>query len=641
MWAGLADISILLRGSGLGIRDSVRAILDPAFKSRFPNPDSRPSERRDFATILAISLLLVAATRLPLMPTHLFSFDSANLAFALEEFDPARSQPQPPGYPLFVGEAKLLNALFTSPERTFTFLKVFVSGISVALLYLLGRSMLSSRAGLIAAALFLTNPPLWYSGLTSALRPHAAVFAILVAYCCWRAWRGEERFFFLACMALGFGAGFRPVLLIRLFPLVVWTGWRVGRWRSLWRGALLVAAASSVWIAVLIQSCGGLVKTMQVFARYSQEQAVITSVVFGASLAGWRRMVGRALLWNGVWTLSWLWALPIVWRHRQEHPELAVHLRFIGLWLIPSFLVSLLVHIAEPDHALATIPATCLLGALVILIAEQNLRFAWLAKLKQRGLAIWLMGVSSVALLWFARQPYQKWIVVWVAVAGAFLFLWPQKPGLVRDHPDSGGRGAILCLALLINTFLFFIPVETPHSNMSTEFRGWKSLKDAFLIGNFESSYSRVRWSGEKTASAITDIAEMDAQSDRPLIVVWSKDGHPVWRKVAYYYPTTPVYEVGEKGYPGYRENIVRVWKGKSLQSQFKGNYPIVVPIPKESRVVWVVEEGREKELQAIVTLRKARSLYYTDLEPQAGSFRWGNFEFVPGGESFDVAATP
>ena len=72
------------------------------------------------APLLLLVLLagVVAATRLPLAPPYLFSFDNVNLALALERFDPRLHQPQPPGYPLFVGQARLLNWFFHSPERT-------------------------------------------------------------------------------------------------------------------------------------------------------------------------------------------------------------------------------------------------------------------------------------------------------------------------------------------------------------------------------------------------------------------------------------------------------------------------------------------------------------------------------------------
>src|SRR5690349_19695084 len=67
------------------------------------------------ASVLGVRLLLSLLTRLPLIPPYLYSFDDVNLALALTRFDPTRNQPQPPGYPFFVGEEKLFNWLIGSP----------------------------------------------------------------------------------------------------------------------------------------------------------------------------------------------------------------------------------------------------------------------------------------------------------------------------------------------------------------------------------------------------------------------------------------------------------------------------------------------------------------------------------------------
>ena len=93
-------------------------------------------------------LLTLQITLLPFIPPYLCSFDSVNLALALKDFDPTRNQPQPPGYPFFVAEAHLLYPLFGTPERTFAVLGLLISGLSVTMLYQLGKQMFSPRIGL-------------------------------------------------------------------------------------------------------------------------------------------------------------------------------------------------------------------------------------------------------------------------------------------------------------------------------------------------------------------------------------------------------------------------------------------------------------------------------------------------------------
>src|SRR5471030_1205087 len=86
------------------------------------------------------AMALVVMTRLPIEPSAL-SFDNVNLAFSLQKFDPWMHQPQPPGYPFFVAEARLINLFFHNPEITFQFISIVVTWLSVLLAFILGRRL--------------------------------------------------------------------------------------------------------------------------------------------------------------------------------------------------------------------------------------------------------------------------------------------------------------------------------------------------------------------------------------------------------------------------------------------------------------------------------------------------------------------
>jgi len=166
-------------------------------------------EREDQKVFWIVILVLLLLTRIPAMATYL-SIDNVNLAFSLERFDPRVHQPQPPGYPFFVGFAHIVNVLFRDPERTFTFISVLVSGLSLIMAFQLGNRMFSWWAGIAGAFLLVVNPVFWHSGLDGPLRPNLALFSLLTAYCCWRCWNGEKQFAFWGAAALGIGSGFRP-----------------------------------------------------------------------------------------------------------------------------------------------------------------------------------------------------------------------------------------------------------------------------------------------------------------------------------------------------------------------------------------------------------------------------------------------
>src|SRR5689334_3212509 len=133
------------------------------------------------------ALAVVLLTRLAIMPGHLYSFDSINLALALDDFNPARNQPQPPGYPFFIGEAKLVKLIFPDPWLVFILLKMTVSALTLAAVFWLGRAVRSVATGVAAAVLLAFAPTFWYASLTSALRLHLALFSALIALLLWRA----------------------------------------------------------------------------------------------------------------------------------------------------------------------------------------------------------------------------------------------------------------------------------------------------------------------------------------------------------------------------------------------------------------------------------------------------------------------
>src|SRR5581483_10597104 len=125
-----------------------------------------------------------------------------------------------------------------------------------------------------------------------------------------------------------------------------------------------------------------------------------------------------------------------------------------------------------PYHILATLPATCLLGAFVISVTENNYSFDWLSKNNRRGtLAVALMVISSFLLLYAAEQPRQKWLVIWAAMLMAFLLLLPRRVAFLPSWDPSAGRGMLACLALMTNIFLFFAEISIPNRTPTTRFR--------------------------------------------------------------------------------------------------------------------------------------------------------------------------
>ncbi len=319
--------------------------------------------------------LLAAASRILLAPRYLYHFDAANFALAIDEFNPALHQPQPPGYPLFVGLLRLLHALLPDPQHTLIAAGLIGSVAALVLLKLLGDRIFGAPAGLLAVAAMIFHPAFWFGGVTNQVRVYMAVCSLAVALLAWQAIQPGRQIAWLlaACAALGLLSGFRPAIAVQLLPLLAFAWWRSGanpRQLALAGGTL--GAAMLPWILAAAAASGGLPQWVEAMWGYANEQFQDSSLAFGAPAKGAWRMFRQAFVWNLLGALSWIWMLPFL--RRNPFPPLQAS--FLLAWFLPVFLFSALIHIGDPDQALGSIPATCVAGGAVLAAGIPRLRLA-------------------------------------------------------------------------------------------------------------------------------------------------------------------------------------------------------------------------------------------------------------------------
>ncbi len=530
-----------------------------------------PQAAASFLRILVVSLVLMVISRLPFLPSHLISFDDVNLALALDEFDPSKHQPQPPGYPLFVAEARAFLLLLESPELTFQVLSLLVSGISVCLLGLLGREMFSPWAGRAASLLFLVNPVLWFCSVASPLRPHLALVSISVAYCCWRMWQGNSRFLYSSAIVLGLGGGFRPALLVLLFPLWLVSAWRVTRSpRRLVGPVLALGAASGAWIAGLAAAVGGPLEMVRLLTGYFLDQSRPESVLLGGTTMAWSRMVGRLLLWNGVAAVAILVALPFVHWRPISLPSLRPTGLFLALWALPLLAFQFFLHIAAPGHALSTVPILCLL-------------------------------------------------------AGAVLESSGKEPGI---WGAAARRETLLIVALLLNVLLFVAPFDPPARPAAAGWmRFYYSVRDAALYARFETSAGMLDHLDNATSESLTRLAQLRAASPVSL-VVWN--AAPMsWRQGTYYVRDLPFCALRDARAPGDPSVKAVTWQFNRVLKISSGT-PTRVTLPSSGRIVWLLNPDSlfHQELARTVPLEPALPLFYTRRRDLPATFQVGQFLF-------------
>ena len=327
--------------------------------------------------VLAIAVLaILALTRIPIAPKYLYYFDSVNFALALDEFNPGKHQPQPPGYPMFVALMRLVHFAVPSAENVLVISGLLAATAATVLLWRLTADMFGRRAAILAVALFVFNPALWLGGITNQVRTSLALCSTGVALLAWRALRRplNDAGINATFVAAGLGAGFRPALGFLLIPLLLFVWWRESRSVARLIGyALIAALATTPWVTAAVIAVGGLREWFTLMWQYSDQQFSGTSALFGAPVKSAWNMTAQAVVWNGLGSIAWIWAAPFV-RTRWNENVTRTHSWFLLVWFAPIFLFAAFVHIGDPDQALGSIPVLCIVGGRTLDLWLQQVR---------------------------------------------------------------------------------------------------------------------------------------------------------------------------------------------------------------------------------------------------------------------------
>ena len=266
--------------------------------------------------------MVFLAAHLPFLPPSLEDIDSINFALGVANFDVAKHQPHPPGYPVFIALGKTSTAILrtahvSAPETRGLAIWSALSGslLAFALFGLFsglgstGPRLMNPRLVLLATMIVMLSPLFWFTalrplsdmtGLAAAVGAQALIVSVLTGLSGPRAlvWGG-----FLAGLAIGIRSQ-TFLLTLPLFALALVLP-RSGL-RAQNRIAALGAAAIGVllWAIPLIVASGGLAQ----YARALGSQA-------GEDLSGvvmlWTTRTKAVALDAAMYSFLWPWGHPI------------------------------------------------------------------------------------------------------------------------------------------------------------------------------------------------------------------------------------------------------------------------------------------------------------------------------------------
>ena len=217
-----------------------------------------------------IVLVLAAAylaLHLPFLAPSLEDVDSINFALGLRDFDPARHQPHPPGYPAYIalGHVSLLlvssiggAVTRASAEATALAMLSAVGGaVAIVAMFELFREF-GSRA-VLATALAAAAPLFWMSGLRPMSDMPGLAAAIAAQALILKGGTDQRRLIQGAGLA-GLAAGFRSQTAFLTLPLLAFMLFeqRAGGLGRLWRPVRACAVGALLWAVPLIVLSGGI-----------------------------------------------------------------------------------------------------------------------------------------------------------------------------------------------------------------------------------------------------------------------------------------------------------------------------------------------------------------------------------------------
>jgi hypothetical protein len=313
------------------------------------------------------------------MTRTLYAFDSANYALAIRDFyNVAFHQPHPPGYPLYVFFAKIIDLAVHDANRSLILEGILWSAVAVACTTLLARRLYGATVGLLAGLLLFATVGFWGYGEVAfpyvALAGETAALALLTHMVL----SGQRR----AVIGLGvvwaisFGVRWDGAVFCGL--LALWALWVVS-WRLRFLTVGLVALIVVAFAVPMIQLTGGWDVYRQAIADYLRVWSPQSAYVVGDFASGGDTQATynlnflvnylRQMLGIGLVLVLYLFG-------RRFAPGVLAadyRSRFLALWVFPPLVVYVFAHLGEPGYVLSLAPQSALLIGLAIVDLRDQL----------------------------------------------------------------------------------------------------------------------------------------------------------------------------------------------------------------------------------------------------------------------------
>lgn len=323
---------------------------------------------------------------LAFLAPSLEDIDSINFALGLRDYDVARHQPHPPGYPVYIALGKTARALLGGiapglpPARIDALALAIWSPIAGAAALIAAfsvfRAVSTLSMALAATALLGASPLFWITG-ARPMSDMPGLALALTAQALLLKGAAHRRALVAGALAAGVAAGVRVQTACLTLPLFLYAVLRQRRAGAVWiatRPVAALAAGGLAWAIPLVLLAGGLSPYLAALGSQAGEDFAWTGMLWTTPtprrllFAGWETFVlpwDSAPLATVVGAIALAGLIVAARRHRRAVLMLALAFAPYGLFHL------VFQETGHVRYALPTLPAIAWLAACAATIAER------------------------------------------------------------------------------------------------------------------------------------------------------------------------------------------------------------------------------------------------------------------------------
>lgn len=302
--------------------------------------------KRDFITCIVL-FVVTFFSRLYLVEQYQSHWDGPQYSIAIFNYSLENQTPAPPGYPVYIGIAAILNVIIDNPHYSLIFESVFFSSVGVIIVFLFGKKLGKHyNAGVIAACIYISSPVFYFFGLTAYAYGIDAVFYIFFAYRAYCYVVNRKGNPYLLGLSYALLIGLRPQDVFYSWPLFLYVLFLAAKAAKLKIIESFIIGCLA-WFIPQVLIVGGMEKFASIVSPIGNARIPGPSFINAAGSIG--SIVKGAVLTLGGSILVFVYFVIYKSLNKTSTNFLSsTQWKFFALWIIPPFLFNLFI---RSDHA--------------------------------------------------------------------------------------------------------------------------------------------------------------------------------------------------------------------------------------------------------------------------------------------------